>query len=561
MIVEESTCKGARDQGWELMPRLVRSGTVTQLYVDGRPFLILGGELGNSTASSLEHMEAHWPRLAALGLNTLLAPVYWELTEPEEGVFDFSLVDGLIDGARRHGLRLVLLWFGSWKNCMSCYVPAWVKRDQRRFPRAQSSVGRGLEMLSAFHEENWAADARAFAALMRHLRAVDSGRHTVIMVQVENEIGMIPEARDHSPVANSLYRGPVPAALMEYLETCRGRLAPELETAWERHGRKAAGSWEEVFGPGPYTEEFFMAWQFARYVERVASAGKAEYPLPMYVNAALVRPGYRPGRYASGGPLPHLIDVWRAAAPSIDFLAPDIYFPNVSEWCERYRIPGNPLFIPEIRRNATNPAYAFYAFGELGAIGFSPFAIEDAGEADGQPLAEAYRLLRQLGPLIAEHQGRGTLRGAAPRIAYDGTVGSMAQTLSLGGYRITVTFESLGCSGIFSVPSAPGEAAEALPGAEPVVAVDPGDVLSGGLLIFLGDDEFLVAGTGIVLTFAAEDGSGASAGLLSVEEGEFACGCWVPGRRLNGDQTHQGRHVRIPPGRFAIHRFRLYRYH
>ena len=139
-------------------------------------------------------MKPHWSRLTALGLNTVLAPVYWDLIEPQEGRFDFSLVDGLIASAREHDLRLVLLWFGSWKNCMSCYVPSWIKTDPQRFPRAQSSAGRGLEMLSAFSEENVEADVRAFAALMRHLREVDAGRHTVIMVQVENEIGMIPEA-------------------------------------------------------------------------------------------------------------------------------------------------------------------------------------------------------------------------------------------------------------------------------------------------------------------------------------------------------------------------------
>lgn len=560
------------------IPRLVRKGWSAQLVVDDRPFLILGGELGNSTASSLEEMERHWPRLASLGLNTVLAPVYWELVEPEEGAFDFSLVDGLIEGARRHGLRLALLWFGSWKNCMSCYAPPWVKLDPRRFPRARTSAGKPLEMLSAFHEANEAADARAFAALMRHLREVDGAWHTVIMVQVENEIGMIPEARDHSETADRLYRGAVPAALMEYLAAHRGALAPQLEAAWERCGRKAAGSWEEVFGPGPSTEELFMAWHFARYVERVAAAGKAEYPLPMFVNAALIRPGYPPGRYASGGPLPHLMDVWRAGAPSIDFLAPDIYFPNVVEWCERYRIPGNPLFIPEIRRGATNPAYAFYAIGDHSALGISPFAIEDIEDGHAELLAGAYRILRQLEPVIAEHQGRGTMRGAAPDIAYDGTVRAATQALSLDGYRITVTFESLtGPAAVFGVagagsspgatggpqPSAPGTQpqaqGEALPGAEPApVKVDPGAVLSGGLVIALGDGEFLVAGTGIVLTFESEDG--AAAGILSAEEGEFAGGRWMPRRRLNGDQTHQGRHIRIPPGSFGIQRFRLYRY-
>src|SRR5690606_9775274 len=259
-----------------------------------------------------------------------------------------------------HGLRLVLLWFGTWKNCMSCYVPAWVKADQGRFPRVQGRDGRGVEILSPFSEENVRADADAFRALMRRLRQVDRG-HTVIMVQVENEIGMIPEARDHSETATRLYQGAVPSELTAYLGERGVELASEVRERWERHGRRMEGSWEEVFGPGLETEEIFMAWHFARYVERVASEGKEELPLPMFVNAALIRPGYLPGQYSSGGPLPHLIDIWRAGAPSIDFLAPDIYFHNFVEWCRRYDAAGNPLFIPETRREAGHAAYAFYA--------------------------------------------------------------------------------------------------------------------------------------------------------------------------------------------------------
>src|SRR5262249_53560007 len=163
-------------------------------------------------------------------------------------------------------------------------------------------------------------------ALLRHLRAVDGTRHTVLMVQVEYEIGMIPEARDHSVTADSLFAQPVPQELMAYLQSHRDSLAPELRARWDSAGARLNGSWETVFGRGLHTDELFMAWYFARYAGRVASAGKKEYPLPMFVNAALIRPGYQPGRYVSAGPLPHLIDVWRAAAPSIDMLSPDIYF-------------------------------------------------------------------------------------------------------------------------------------------------------------------------------------------------------------------------------------------
>src|SRR5690606_18979845 len=261
-------------------PHLEQRGHATQLIVDGEPFLILGGELGNSEASSREAMRAHWPKLQAMNLNTVLAPVYWELVEPAEGRFDFSTVDALLEDAGAHDMRLVLLWFGTWKNSMSSYVPAWLKRDTARFPRTTGADGRAQEIISAFSDKARDADARAFAALMRHLREMDGAQHTVIMVQVENEVGFLPFAKE-------------------------GGNGPDLAA-----------------------DERAMASAYARYVEAVAAAGKREYPLPMFVNGAQGRPGVAPGDYPSGGPLAHLAKPWREEAPSIDFLAPDIYFPN-----------------------------------------------------------------------------------------------------------------------------------------------------------------------------------------------------------------------------------------
>src|SRR5215510_1655411 len=290
------------------IPHLRKQGTAIQLVVDDRPFLVLAGELGNSSSSSLDYMKPSWPKLVALNLNTVVIPFYWELIEPAEGKFDFTLVDGLIQEARRHQLRLVPLWFASWKNSMSCYAPAWVKTDQRRFPRCQDSAGRGMEILSPFSKENLDADGRAFTAFMRHLREVDGRDHTVIMVQVENEIGMIPDSRDRSAVAEKLFKQPVPSELIAYLEQHRETLIPDFRALWAANGFRTRGAWEEVFGQGGQTDEIFMAWSFARYVNRVAQLGAAEYRLPMYVNAALIRPGYQPGQYPAGGPLPHLLD-------------------------------------------------------------------------------------------------------------------------------------------------------------------------------------------------------------------------------------------------------------
>src|SRR3989304_3118829 len=257
------------------IPHLRRQGTATQLIVDGGPFLGRGGELGNATGEP-EFLRQYWPRLTALHINTLLVPVYWDVIEPEPGRFDFTTVDTLLADSRERDMRLVLLWFGSWKNSMSCYAPAWVKRDSMRFPRSQDATGRALEMLSPFHGANLEADAQAFGALMRHLREIDGERHTVIMVQVENEVGMIPDARDHSPEAGKQFAAPVPLELVNYLANNASTLTPELRALWQGAGSKRAGTWSEVFGAGSAGEEVFMAWHYARYVQHVTTRGKAE---------------------------------------------------------------------------------------------------------------------------------------------------------------------------------------------------------------------------------------------------------------------------------------------
>lgn len=555
------------------IPQLRRKGTATQLVVGGEPFLIRGVELGNSNASSIAHLRQYWPNLKALSVNTVLAPVYWELLEPEEGRFDFALVDSLLADARAHEMKLVLLWFGSWKNSMSSYAPAWVKTNQRRFPRTEATKGQGQEILSPFSEENMVVDARAFAALMRHLREVDGTRHTVVMVQVENEIGMIPEARDHSATADALYGRAVPTELMAYLQRHRATLAPELRARWDSAGGHASGTWEQVFGAGVHTEELFMAWHFARFTERVTAAGKREYPLPMFVNAALIRPGYLPGRYVSAGPLPHLIDVWRSGAPSLDFIAPDIYFPNFAEWTGKYVRSGNPLFVPEARLTPQSGVDALYAFGRHDAIGYSPFSAEGASpeEGAGRALARGFAIVEQLAPLVARHQGQGTMTAVMPPTAFDGAVNDSAQTVSLkgAGYTLNVSFAAPPGPPTTAPPGTPAGAdgpvsfSPGMPGATlpaPTAAPPRPTAPRGALVVMLAPDEFLIAGTGVVVTFTPNGPGDPIAGILSADEGHYEDGRWVQGRRMNGDQTHQGRHVSLGGGDFGMQRVKLYRY-
>ncbi len=504
-----------------------------------QPFLVLGGELGNSSASSADYMKPHWPRLRTMNLNTVLAPVYWELIEPTEGKYDWSSVDALLRDARAHDLKLVILWFGAWKNSMSTYVPSWVKRDPERFPRAQLASGASVEILSAFSKATLGADARAFAEFMGYLAKSDARDNTVIMVQVENEIGMLPIARERGAVADRAFNGPVPKELMAAVAGRAEQLEPELRERWQKSGSKSSGSWAQVFGDDEWGQEVFTAWHYARFVEALVKAGKSRYDIPMYANVALNRTGRKPGEYPSGGPLPHLLDVWKAGAPSLDFLAPDIYFPNFSQLAARYERADNMLFIPEAN-NATNPqgpANAFFSFGELDSLGFSPFSIESLGDAPNA-LSQTYQVLGQLTPLILANRGKERMAGFRALIAEDGTVNEAPAKTAMAGFEFTVTF------------------------IDPWTPRDQQTIANhGGLLMHAGGEDFWFAGQGITVTFKGAGDGPPLVGIDIAEEGVFdAQGKWQPGRRLNGDQTHQGRHIRLPPGKPQIQRVRLYRY-
>jgi beta-galactosidase GanA len=520
-------------------PSLRKQGSATQLIVGGKPMLIIGGELSNSAASSAAYMAPHWKKLRAMHLNTVLAPVAWELIEPREGEYDWTSVDTMLRDARAADLKLVILWFGAWKNSMSTYVPSWVKRDQTRFPRAQGPNGQGVDILSAFAPQTLQADQRAYAELMAHLKAVDGTQNTVVMMQVENEIGMLPVARDYGPLAEAAFRQPVPTELVQYLTRNKTKLVPEMQAMWVERGAKTHGSWEDLFGEGDAAAEVFTAWHYARFADQLTAAGKAAYPIPMYVNVALNRPGRAPGEYPSGGPLPHLIDIWKAGAPAIDFLAPDIYFTNFVDLVGRYKRADNPLFIPEANNadNAAVPANAFYAYGEHDAIGFGPFSIDSVDDVPGG-LGKAYDLIDQLSPQILAAQGTNRMAGFKPRVLYDGTVIYEPQSRDIGGYRFTIAHADI---------------------QRPVANLDMASY--GGLIIQVGPEDFIVAGQGFTLTFKPIGDGPGLAGIDSAHEGRFdKAGRWVPGRLLNGDQTHQGRHVSLAPGDWQIQRVKLYRY-
>lgn len=518
------------------IPHLEKAGDKFQLVVEGEPFLMLGGELGNSTGSTMESMESVWPRLKELNVNTILIPIYWELLEPEERKFDFELVDDLILEARKHDFKLVPLWFGAWKNSMSSHVPAWVKINQERFPRAKSESGESQEILTPFSENNLNADLNAYQHLMRHIKEIDATHQTVILMQPENEIGMLPSARDHHPLANEKFKEDVPKELLDYLNKNKENLNPEFLEIWKNNGFKTSGNWEAIFGKGPHTDEIFMAYFYARYTDRLTVAGKKEYALPAYVNTALNRPGWLPGHYPSAGPLPHLLDVWKAGSPNIDFYSPDFYFPNIKYWCDLYVRQDNPLFIPEHRFDNTVAAKALFTIGHYESLGFSPFSIEQTpGEPFAQKeekLAKTYDIIRQMKPLLDKYRGQNRIEG----ILLDQNIKEV--TFILGDYEFKARHtNSLGWG------SSSGEW-------EP----------AGAIIVQTGDNEFYYAGFGLAMTFKNLKKTNARVGILKTDRGYFKDGKWTVYRHLNGDQTHQGRHIRSFVEDVNIQRFTLYEY-
>jgi hypothetical protein len=500
------------------IPQLLRTGSHYRLMVDGEPFLVLGGQAHNSSASNPEDLKRVWNSLVALHANTAEVPIYWELIEPQPGRFDFHLIDDIIQGARQHYLRLILLWFGTWKwveNTGMAYTPAWIKEDPAKYWHARVVLGQPLFNISPFCKAAEEADEQAFAAVMRHIKSVDSTQHTVIMMQVENESGLEGTDRDHSPAADRVYQSPVPGPLMSYLEDHRNRLMPALSAAWASQGYRAAGTWPQVFGD--LAPEAFSAWYVARYIDSVAAAGQKIYPLPMYCNAWPISPGeVRAGDWPSGTPTPHVLDIWKAAAPRIAVLAPDIYSANFLQIAAKYTRSNNPLLIVETSFIPSHAPFAFSTLARFNGIGFSPFGVDQAVENGklsprAKPLADAYEVLEPLLPLIEKYQYTGKLfsvvQGADP-----------AETIQLNRELAAVAYFTAAFRFGSPRPNAPS----------------PG----GCILIELGPEDYVVAGYGFRLVFRNLQGPPGGPEFLSVEQGTFHGSQWVPERRLNGDELH-----------------------
>jgi beta-galactosidase GanA len=489
------------------MPEIVKKDGRYALLVDGAPYLMLGAQCHNSSAWPVM-LPKVWRAIETLHANTLEIPVYWEQFEPEPGQYDTSVVDTIISQAREHKTRLVLLWFATWKNGSSHYIPLWAKRQPEKFPRIIGKNGNTVDSPSPNSPTAMQADMSAFAAFMRHLKQQDAQR-TVIMIQVENEAGAWGSVRDYSPAAEKQFAGPVPAELLKAL----GVTAP------------AGANWTAAFGPN--ADEYFHAWSVAHFVGQVAAAGKKEYPLPMYANAALRDP-ISPGpanTYESGGPTDNVLGIWKAAAPALDVLAPDIYQNDPVRYrkvLELYARPDNPLLVPETGGPAGYPRLFFAALGR-GAIGWAPFGLDYTSystEPQGMPrMAEA-----ALSPIVLNYQMLEPIMREAARLNFEGKLQAVAeepgqarQTMDFGNWKAVVTFGAGGRNNSTNGNATP---------------------IGRALVAKLGENEFLVTCVYGKVNFVPA--SGANRDFLRVEEGSYENGVFQPMRIWNGDETDYG---------------------
>ncbi len=506
-LLELGTAWGQTDEG--TIPQIIKKDGRHALLIDGQPFLMLGGQAHNSSAWP-GMMPQVWSAVKSIHANTLEVPIYWEQIEPQPGIFDFSLVDTLLKQGREHNVRLVLLWFATWKNGSNHYMPDWMKSDATKYPNITSKNGRPVDSPSPHTQDAMEADAKAFAAVMSYLKKVDQ-QFTVLMLQVQNEPGSWGSVRDFSPAAQKLFEGQVPTELLK----------PEVLKALNRPV-DARGTWQEVFGTD--AEEYFHAWSVARYIGYVAAAGKAVNKLPLYVNAALRDPITNPSAttYESGGPTDNVIPIWKAAAPAIDILAPDIYLSGsekVLKVIELYSRSDNALFVPEISSSEENARY-FYSVLASGGIGFSPFGIDRNGQGTEEEnttrlasIAQEYAMAAPMMRELAKWAFEGKIKSVVEREDH------AEQTIGLGLWQATVSFGA----------------------ARRNTVQDNARPVSKAMVVQLGDNEFLLIGTLCHFTFKP---IGANAGkawqYLKVEEGVYENGKFKLFRILNGDETDWG---------------------
>ena len=543
-------------------PCITEKGNQKVLLVDGKPFIMLAGEVHNSDSSSPAYMEQIWKIADDLGMNSLLLPVTWEMVEPVEGEFHFEILDQLIDQAREHGMKIGLLWFGSFKNAECMYAPEWVKRDLERFHRGQivkgkNKAGRKVSptlpvtipytTISYLSENAMQADARAFGKMMQHVREYDEAYGTVITVQVENETGLLGNAREVSDEADAAFAGEVPQEFASYMRSHTEYMEEDVRAAVEAGAEKS--SWSEVFGA--VAEEIFSAYHVASFVEYVAKAGKDAYNLPMTVNCWLDKAADTPGDYPSGGPVARVHEVWDYCAPSIDVYCPDIYVPYFNKVCDRFVKSGtNPLYIPEAATHSYAAPRMVYTVGHYHAMCYSPFGFDDIGKpfsaAQGylfgmdvtdpalktpqnfEEYAALGKILREAMPLLAERYGTTDLQAVCAEreaekkksLGLPEDMNPMERMLAEAAAATKMIFGDLGVSVGFGGMMRPRN--------------------DGALLVCrTKENEVYMIGEQCDIQLFSTDSEKTNLDILRLEEGTFENGVFVPGRRFNGDEAAQ----------------------
>lgn len=521
------------------IPSLQKVGSSTCLMVDGKPFVMYCGELHNSTASSLSYMQEHrvWDKLKEMRLNSVIATVSWELVEPVEGQYDFTLVDAMMAEARKRDMKIAFLWFGAFKNPMMTYAPSWVKSDPKKYPHAVDDKGQEMEHISVYGTEILKADTKAYKAFLQHLKDTDKD-HTVVMIQLQNEPGLRGTPRDFSADANKAWKAQVPQQIVDYLKANKGQLQPDLERIWAKYGNKTTGNWEELFGKSEvnnqaenpirnFTEHVFTAYGYANYLEQMAKAGKEVYPLPVFINASVFGMNTRGNSLGNGCSIPEFFDIYRASAPHIDILTPNSYMQQLDWLGKAFSWKGNPILIPE---STLVGARGLYIIGEYDAIAFSPFGIdyEDSElnpnlEKQHRLLAESYDQMQQMGSLITDNLGSDKMRGI---YLYSGRE---TDEVEMGDYVLTFGPRKSFDIGALMAPAGGGFQAE-----------DQQQIEQGGALIVqTAADEFYVVGYGFNADVKLKDGVKSKfCGYDSIWEGRFENGKFIPGRLLNGDERN-----------------------
>jgi len=505
------------------IPELVQKDGRHALMVDGAPFVMFGGQAQNSSNYPLA-LDKVWAAIKDANANTLEIPVAWEQVEPVEGKFDFSYVDTLVAQARKNKVRLVLLWFGTWKNTSASYTPEWVKFNNARFPRMVDQQGKPIYCLSPQGEETLKADKKAFVALMAHIKKIDDVQRTVIMMQVQNEVGTYGYARDYGPKAEAQFNGPVPA------EVLKRKKSPVALAA--------TGTWKQVYGD--YADEYFHAYSVAKYIGEIAKAGRDVYNLPMYVNNSIrdsleepVKPWNK--NFASGGPTFDVIDIYKAAAPAIDFAAPDIYNPEWRKFVatlDKFQRADNALAVPEMSNAAEYVRYAYLVIGR-GAINFAPFGI-DYADYSNFPLGHKATDKTMTAPYGKIFGAFRPMERQWSKWAFEGRTYGVAegddrqpQKLALKGWNATISFREwqFGEAQYFKdVKDLPANTEKP----------------NGGVAIAqIADNEFIIVGQHARVKI--DNAEGKPTMWARVEEGRYdASGKWIMERNWNGDQTDYG---------------------